>query len=86
MDNRATLTWRIHSLDFALLELNLFLDTHPDCEEALCKRREYQRERASLIETYEAQYGPYIVTAKHVQGDRWSWVDGPWPWEYGREC
>ncbi len=86
MDNRAALVRRIHALDFALLELNLFLDTHPDCEEALYKRREYQAERMALIEAYESQYGPYVVTAKQVQGEHWSWVDGPWPWEYGREC
>lgn len=86
MTDRYTLKHRIHALDFALLELNLFLDTHPHNEAALCKRREYQAMRAAFVEQYEQEFGPYIVTAKHVQGDRWCWNDSPWPWDYGKEC
>lgn len=86
MDNRMTLLHRIHALDFAILELKLFLDTHPCDQQALAQRQEYMTTRAMLIETYEAQYGPYVVTAKQVKGNRWSWVDSPWPWEYGKEC
>ena len=41
-------------------------------------------ERDALVAEYEANYGPYIVTDKDVQGERWTWVDGPWPWEYER--
>lgn len=86
MDDRMALKHRIHALDFALLELNLFLDTHPCNEQAMMKREEYQTQRAALIAVYEEQYGPYVVTAKQVTGEHWSWVDGPWPWEYGKEC
>ena len=86
MDNQMSLKRQIHALEFALLELNLFLDTHPGNSCAMNKRCEYMAEKAELIAQYEAQYGPYIRTAADVQGDTWCWVKGPWPWELGGEC
>ena len=86
MDNRASLVHQIHALDFAILELNLFLDTHPCNETALHQFHAYLARRAALVETYEAQFGPYEVTADRVKGNRFTWVMGPWPWEYGKEC
>ncbi len=82
MDERMTLKKRIHAVDFALLEVGLFLDTHPCNTDALKQRGEYRQMRKALIETYEAQFGPYVVTVDDVPcGDRHAWVDGPWPWE-----
>lgn len=73
---------RIAAYDFALVEMNLYLDTHPDDKEALALMYAYRRKRAELVETYEAQFGPYENTAQSVNNpDRWSWVDSPWPWE-----
>ena len=86
MDERTTLKQRINALDFALLELNLFLDTHPCDEQAQLKQQEYAQQRAALIAVYEERYGRYVVTAKDACGDHRLWVMGPWPWEYGREC
>ncbi len=86
MNNRAALLRRIHAVDFALVELNLFLDTHPCNQAALQQFHAYQAQRTALIEAYEAQFGPYEVTVDRVQGDTFNWVKGPWPWEYGKEC
>ena len=86
MDERTTLKQRIHALDFALLELNLFLDTHPCDEQAQQKQQEYMQQRAALVAAYEERYGRYVVTAKDAAGEHRLWVMGPWPWEYGREC
>ena len=82
MDNQ--LKRRIHAYDFALLEIGLYLDTHPADTCALNKRQELQAERAALVSEYEMNYGPYVVTAADVKGDCWTWVNGPWPWEYER--
>ena len=86
MDERMTLKRRIHALDFALLELNLFLDTHPCDEAAQLKQQEYMQQRAALVALYEERYGRYVVTAKDAVGDHRAWVMGPWPWEIGGEC
>lgn len=48
-------------------------------EQYMCKRRE-------LIAEYELRCGPYVVTRRDVpNGNRWTWVDSPWPWEYEME-
>lgn len=75
---------RIHAYDFAILEIGMFLDTHPGNSDALQKRRELQAERDILVAEYESQYGPYIVKNTDVCGDEWTWINGPWPWEYER--
>ena len=84
--NKCMLRRRITALDFALYELVEYLDTHPCDTRALSLREEYKAKRAECIREYEAQFGPYIVTTNDVMGDRWSWIDNPWPWEYGKEC
>lgn len=76
--------WRkkIDAYDFAILEMGLYLDTHPDDEEAMKTRAAYMQKRCELIEEYEKCFGPYIVTQNDVTGDRWTWVDNLWPWDY----
>lgn len=87
MSNVNQLKKQIHALDFAILEMNLFLDTHPTDQTALTKRAQYLTERAEAVARYEAQYGPYEVTAKKVRNtDKWTWINDPWPWEYGGAC
>ncbi len=83
--NKMSLKKRIHAYDFAILELGLFLDTHPNNTEALRKRQELQRKRKELVAEYESRFGPYIVKSTQVKGNRWTWVDNPWPWEYKDE-
>lgn len=88
MDNRTQLERRIGAYAFALWEMTLFLDTHPDNTCALEKFKEFRFERDRLIAEYEEQYGPYVLTSDRVDGECWTWVHGPWPWEYkgGNGC
>ena len=83
-DSRAVLLHRLQVCDFVLVELNEYLDTHPDDKEALELMYAYRRKRAELVEVYEHQFGAYENVAAQVKNpDRWSWVDDPWPWELG---
>ena len=35
----------------------------------------------NAISVYEKNFGP--ITANSFDGaEKWSWIDGPWPWEY----
>ncbi len=83
--NRCALRKKIHAYDFAILEFGMYLDTHPWDTRALQKRQSLQKEREALVGEYERRFGPYIVTSTQVRGNRWSWVDNPWPWEYNEE-
>lgn len=72
----------IDSLCFSILEIELFLDTHPYDQKALHMLREYRRRKREAIDTYEAKFGKYIVTTDDVPASHhWSWIDSPWPWE-----
>lgn len=81
--DKAALKRRISAVDFSIWELHLFLDAHPNSTEALEKRRQLMIERAQLIENYEQCFGPYAVDPRRVDGDCWTWINDPWPWEGG---
>lgn len=76
--NKAELFKRIQELAFVKTELELFLDTHPECMAALDYYHRIVDEYGIAIEEYETKYGP--ITASAVMGDRWTWVESPWPW------
>lgn len=70
----------IRAYKFALVEVNLFLDTHPRCRHALEYYEKYLALLADAVDEYENKYGP--LTAKGGSSPEcWSWVEEPWPWE-----
>ena len=63
---------------FAIIELGLYLDTHPDDEKSLCLHREYAKKFKALEEQYQKVYGPLSIM---YSCKKWRWLEGPWPWE-----
>lgn len=74
------LLMRIDELSFAMDELRLFLNTHPDCTEALLQYNELQNQRNAAVTEYEAQFGP-MSSYGNVNCDNWDWGLRPWPWQ-----
>ena len=70
----------IRSLNFAIIELGLYLDTHPDDEKALCLHREYAKELKELKDQYQKVFGPLTI---YFPCKKWRWLEEPWPWERG---
>lgn len=70
----------IKSLQFAIIELGLYLDTHPEDERALCLHRKYARELKDLKDKYQKVYGPLTI---NFPCNKWRWIEEPWPWERG---
>ncbi len=70
----------LQTLAFMIQELALYLDTHPHDTEALELYRKYQQiYHKGMMEFNEER------PLKHglpVQGERYRWLDDPWPWEY----
>lgn len=71
---------QIKSLDFAIIELGLYLDTHPDDQRALCMHREYCKQVKDLKDKYQKMYGPLTI---FYPCNKWRWLEQPWPWERG---
>ena len=67
------------ALDFVYHEMHLYLDTHPEDENALAYFRRYREVYDRAAAAYTAAVGP--LTALQNEGDRWKWADGPCPWE-----
>lgn len=78
--DRNTLLQKISEASFAMDEARLFLDTHPDCMEALNYYQNMCAVRDKIVKEYTAQYGP-ISSYECFCNDSWKWVEYPWPWE-----
>lgn len=72
---------QLQNLHFAVHELGLYLDTHPNDNEALDLFNEYAEQYAGAMQQYEQKHGPTVQIAAGLNG-RYEWTDGPWPWEY----
>ena len=81
--NKEELMRKIQNLSFVKTEAELFLDTHPDCRSALDFYYKTVEELDAAMTEYQNKYGP--LTADAVMGDKWTWIDGPWPWHVGNE-
>ena len=77
---RKEMLMQIKSLNFAVIELALYLDTHPDDQKALCLHRKYTNELKDLKDKYQRVYGPLDF---YFPCNKWRWLEEPWPWERG---
>ena len=80
MNTRKMLMQKIMQYDFALKELNLYLDTHPNCRRALAAFEKYKKLRSDVVSEYTQKYGP-ITPDQNTNTQRWQWIDDPFPWE-----
>lgn len=77
---REEMAMKIRELDFALVELGLYLDTHPDDRKALCLHNNYSKQMKDLKDKYQKVYGPLTMD---YPCNKWRWLEQPWPWERG---
>lgn len=78
------LMW-VDMVSFAVVEANLYLDTHPSDPAALSYFQEYVRMRNQALEDYAAMFGPLTIDTAGNCRKQWEWINSPWPWE-GGEC
>lgn len=87
-EEERTIDWRakeemlqqIRCYEFAINELALYLDTHPEDDRALCLHRRYAREAKDLKDKYQKVHGPLTI---NYPCNKWRWIEEPWPWEGG---
>ena len=83
MNNREKSLRRVQELHFAIIDLALFLNTHPCDENALCLYEKVQMMYVTAKEKHEECYGPLTYEGVNTEKGGWSWINGPWPWEGG---
>jgi len=79
-DDRQKLLEEIMKVDFALLDLKLFLNTHPSCPNALGHFHNLTKESTQLKKDFENRFGPLSGTSD-TNDTRFDWVDTLWPWQ-----
>ena len=84
MDTRNKLFDTIQKYGFALDEIRIYLDTHPNCKNGLEFFHKYKKLQNEAVSEYNRLYGP--LTSEQVESnEHWTWVNEPWPWERSAE-
>lgn len=71
----------LDALDFAKVDLNLYLDVYPSDKDIINLFNQYRVESDKLLDAYENKYGPLFVDSVANSKVPWAWNDEPWPWE-----
>ena len=77
---------KIMKNDFILVDLQLYLDNHPNCLAAVEEFNQHSRISLELKEQYHRMYGPLMNYGYMDSEIPWQWIDEPWPWEKKYMC
>ncbi|MBO8173209.1 MAG: spore coat protein CotJB [Bacillaceae bacterium] len=78
---KKSLLQRLQELEFALVELQLYLDTHPGDQRAVMQFNQLSRKMKQVMYMYESKYGPLLQYGHSLSPYKWVWPYTPWPWE-----
>ena len=80
MNDREAKLLAVQQADFALYDALLFLDTHPECSQALEYYRNAKQNYFQAASEYENLYGP--LSRRTAGGNTcFNWLSQPMPWE-----
>ncbi|MFD0672967.1 spore coat protein CotJB [Cohnella sp. GCM10027633] len=71
----------MQAVDFALVELSLYLDTHPMDMQAVQQFNQLAQRRQQIAGAFELKHGPLMQFGHSFSRFPWQWVDTPWPWQ-----
>lgn len=80
-NEREALLYQIMQYKFAMIDLNLYLDTHPNDNEAISLYNKYLTTEKQMRDKYESMYGPLTLNSNYLNKNGWVWKNSPWPWE-----
>lgn len=83
---REKLLTEISTISFAINDLTLYLDTHPNCKNGLTLFHELLKKRLDMLADFAGRFYP-LTQISMVTGDCncdcYGWGEGPLPWEGG---
>ncbi len=68
---------KIYQYDFALNDLSLYLDLHPEDMDVYRVFKKYTEEQRKYVDMYEKKYGPMELDCSDY--NNYMWDEGPWP-------
>lgn len=81
---REELMSQLAEVSFAINDLTLYLDTHPDCPKGTELFYDLLKKRLAILTEFAEKFYPLTQTSM-VTGDynqkQYGWSDGPMPWE-----
>ena len=80
MNAKQQLLFNIGIVDFTLVDLAEFLDTHPTDRRALEYFKHYGQIKKQLCREFSAKYYPLTMTEADCE-KTWTWGEAPLPWE-----
>lgn len=76
---REALLFHIMELDFAINDLNLYLDLHPEDQKIYETFKTYTKECIELKDRYAKEFGP--LSLDQTMSNQYEWMKNPWPWD-----
>ena len=80
-NKREELLYNILMHNFALTELNLYLDLNKRDSNMINLYNKYLNNKKKLINEYERNFGPLTLDGINIGSNEWNWTVSPWPWE-----
>ncbi len=81
MNEQAKMLTDLDALEFAIIDLNLYLDVNPDDRKAIELFNQYRVENEELLKIYQNKFGPIFLNSDSLTNMPWMWDNRPWPWE-----
>lgn len=78
--NREKMLKEVMAADFTVIDLHLYLNTHPYDQRAIILYNNSARRAMMLRSQFERMYGPINPMCSPSKCP-WQWIESPWPWE-----
>ena len=83
-NDRSRLLHDIGVIDFVVVEMTEYLDTHPTDKEAMEYLNHYVRMKKQAMREYAMKYGPLRISdADGCNQNEWKLATQDWPWKGG---
>ena len=81
LNEHAELLTYLDMLDFAMIDIGLYLDVFPNDNNMIAIYNNIKEEKNKVMYKYEEKYGPITLNSDELNKSPWCWDKTPWPWE-----
>ncbi|MGE6258867.1 spore coat protein CotJB [Heyndrickxia sporothermodurans] len=71
----------LQAIDFVIVELTLYLDTHPGDKDAVQQYNLSIQQRKKIKKEFENRFGALTNFGYSYSQFPWEWKNAPWPWQ-----